>query len=182
MVQEVQTTITTNTENTLETIEAIWTSSRKIIIWRQTRERIYGESGVKMKFNTWELLLVEGNYYEDLEWTATVYDEVWEMSYGKSWNGVRVPVQWNYSITINCPNGTNTPSWWQKTCITRLTVDKNKVYEYANTVNSVHTETINMTLWKFALLELHIDVDMTASLSWWQIYAWIEPSIIIQKI
>ena len=90
MVQEVQTTTTTNTENTLETIEAIWTSSRKIIIWRQTRERIYGESGVKMKFNTWELHLVEGNYYEDLEWTATVYDEIWEMTYGKSWNGEKI--------------------------------------------------------------------------------------------
>lgn len=177
MVQEVQTPVTPTTINTLETIEAIWTSSRKIIIWRQTRDRPYGESWASMSLTIEARRVYPGEYYEDMEWTVSVYDVVWELAYTQVWNWLRVPLEWMYSITINCARGSTTQGL-NSTTTTRIKVDTKTVYTYTTSVyNPVNTETISVLIWKFSVISIHIDMERFTEWTWW----W-DASVIVKKL
>lgn len=175
MIQKVQTDVTTTPENTLETIEAIWTSSRKIIIWRQTRERIYGESGATLNFTSISIQAHSGDIFENMDGTATVTDVVWDLAYTLWGNWVRIPLQWNYQLTIT------TAKWssvW-RIMTTRVKVDWVTVYTYTSSSNTDHTDTINMTIGKFSVVSMEQDWEATADL----VYVWWRTSVVqIQKL
>ena len=79
-LQEVQTAVDITPENTLETIEAIWTSSRKIIIGRQTRWIVQWWSWLSMQ-NSVYLVMHAWDETDDLIWTLTVFDTYWDLFY-----------------------------------------------------------------------------------------------------
>jgi len=178
MVQQVQTDVNITPENTLETIEAIWTSSRKIIIGRQTRERIYWESWATLSFASNTISATSWDYYDNLDGTATLTDVVWDLAYTLWGNWVRIPLQWNYQLTINTAHWSTT--WaWVTTTTTRVRVDWVTVYTYDNPVNQDHIDTINMTIGKFSVVSMEQDgtTTKTNSYVWWQ-----TSTVTIQKL
>lgn len=175
-IQEVQTSITTTPENTLETIEAIWTSSRKIIIWRQTRERI------SLAWESWATLSyyvpdTPIDWYTETEWEGTITNVVWELIYSKSGEWVRLPLEWSYQLTINCFRWSQNPSG-TITATTRVLADRKQVYSYDNSANSAHQDTINITVGKFTVIEMDLIYNSTYSATRWNV----AQTIVIQKL
>lgn len=174
-IQQVQTPIDTTQETTLETIEAIWTSSRKIIIWRQTRQKIYGESGATYTFVT-PLEYQNAWTYHDLEGTGTVSDEIWELSYNQQGNWMRLPLQSSYSLTIT-PASWRATAYWDVVRTTRVLVGGKIVYTYDSTRTDGHTDTITITAWKFAVVTVESDISLptTWSTRW-------TTTVVVQKL
>ena len=162
MVQQVQKAIEITPENTLETIEAIWTSSRKIIIWRQTRQKLYGQSWV-----TYNQEIPYQSYpigtYEDMSGTVTLSDKVWDLDYLLVWDAVKIPLQWNYSVTI-------TPEWrwganyWKAT--TKLWINWQVAWQTTRVDNDLTPATLYLVLWKFDLLKLTITTQALVNTAW----------------
>ena len=174
MVQEVQTPVETTPINTLETIEAIWTSSRKIIIWRQTRDRLYWESGVTLSYY---VPTVTVDWYTETEWEATLLDEVWELSYNKNWEWVRIPIEWTYQLTIDCFRWSQNPSG-TIIATTRVLADNKQIYSYDNSANSDHQDVITVTLGKFTTIRMDLIYDSDYSATRWNV----TKTVVIQKL
>lgn len=175
MIQDTQTNIAHPVNDTLETIDAIWTSSRKVIIWRQTREIIRGESWAKLSFET-EHINVPAWWgtYLDMDGTWTVYDEVGDVGYKAVDKWIRIPLQWNYSLGITTAKG-----WgWYLTATTTITVDWDEVYTYSTSSAADHTDTLNLTIGKFSIVKAHIDLSVNTSAS--NLYA--TAGITVQRI
>lgn len=166
-LQEVQTAVEITPENTLETIEAIWTSSRKIIIWRQTRQKIYGESGATLTFVAPAKYYQPAWFYPNLEWTWTVSDEVWELSYSQNWDWMRLPLQSSYSLTIT-PAKWHSSWYWPIITTTRVKIAGETVYSYDSSSSADYSETITVTAWKFSVLTIELDMQLptTADTGW----------------
>lgn len=173
MVQQVQTAITTTPENTLETIEAIWTSSRKIIIGRQTRERIYEDSWVTLTFTVPFHWYSEGDVVYDIPWTWALSDETGEWDYMLVDEGVRIPVQGYYSLTITTFHGS---SLWVTTK-TWVDVNDREVYTKSNSTNNDITETITLTLGKFSRINVRVGISTSINTNRW----WSTP-VVIKKL
>lgn len=160
MVQEVQTDVVKRTETTLETIEAIWTSSRKIIIDRQTRQRYYWASGI-----TYSQTIPYDSYSpwttSDMSGTVTLSNKIWGMDYLKIDNTARIPIQWNYSITV-----TPQPWWVAGTFKTKLRVNDDVVMEITRSTNDSTPETWYYILWKFDLVKVTIQLITTGNPAW----------------
>ena len=175
-IQQVQTPIDTTQETTLETIEAIWTSSRKIIIWRQTRQKIYGESWATYTFTAPSQSYQPEWFYPDLEWTWSVSNVIWELAYNQQWNGMRLPLQSSYSLTIT-PASWRATWYWDVVTTTRVRVWGKTVYTYESHRTDGHTDTITITAWKFSVVTVEMDMYLptTSSTGW-------TATVIVQKL
>lgn len=175
-IQQVQTPIDTTQETTLETIEAIWTSSRKIIIWRQTRQKIYGESWATLTFTAPTRTYQPEWFYPDLEWTWTVSDVVWELSYNQQWNWMRLPLQSSYSLTIT-PAKWRSTWYWPVVTTTRVRLAGKTIYTYNSSSTADYSETITVTAWKFSVLTIELDMELptTWSTGW-------TATVVVQKL
>ena len=161
-LQEVQTAVDITPENTLETIEAIWTSSRKIIIGRQTRWIVQWWSWISMQ-NSVYLEMHAWDETDDLIWTLTVFDAYWDLFYQFAWDAIRIPEQWNYAITITPADWSNS---WYYTCTTKVWAWNEVIYSYLKNNNTPYSETINVTLGKFTLIKLTIKSVAYGATSW----------------
>lgn len=166
-LQEVQTAVEVTPENTLETIEAIWTSSRKIIIWRQTRQKIYGESWATLTFVAPTISYQPAWFYPNLEWTWTVSNEVWELAYSQQWDWMRLPLQSSYSLTITTAKWRST-WYWPVVATTRVKLAGETIYSYDSSSNSDYSETITVIAGKFSVLTIEIDMSLptTSAIGW----------------
>ena len=162
MVQEVQTEVVKRQENTLETIESIWTSSRKIIIDRQTRH-VYKHSWVSMntKFDTFGSV-------DPAPWTiippiidVTTYDAQGEIEYKLIDGKLRIPVAWQYQVTISYPTS------WSGTMTTNLRVNGKKVYSKDTTGNGSYTDSMTLDLGKYDMLSVDRSYYYTVIFSWY---------------
>ena len=158
-LQEVQTAVDITPENTLETIEAIWTSSRKIIIWRQTRQRLYGESGATLAFVVPRVDYQPAWFYPNLEWTWSVSDEVWELAYTPQWNWMRLPIQSSYSLNITTVKWRSS-SYWPIVATTRVKLSGDTIYSYDSSSSADHSETITVIAGKFSVLTIEVDMSL----------------------
>lgn len=160
MVQEVQTDVARRTESTLETIEAIWTSSRKIIIDRQTRQKYYGASGI-----TYNQTIPYASYSpwttDDMSGTVTFSDKIWELDYLNVEDAARIPIQWNYSITV-----TPQPWWVAWTFKTKLRVNDDVVMEITKSTNDSTPQTEYFILWKYDKVRVTIQLITSSTPSW----------------
>ena len=162
MVQEVQTDVIKRQENTLETIESIWTSSRKIIIGRQTRDK-YTHSWITMttSFDTFGSV-------DPAPWTVippitwvTTSDAFGEMEY-KLVNGeLRIPVAWQYQVSISY---SLPPTSWTMT--TNLRVNGKKVWT-EDVSSGSHSATITLDFGKYDLITVDRSYYYTSIFSWY---------------
>ena len=132
----------------------IVTSSRKIIIGRQTRDVI--------KWNSWITLSqsIPYQYYPaweetwDVIWTVTLSDQVGGLFFQQVWDWVRIPLQWKYRFTVkpddNCYSATNT-------VVVTVKIKVNGVEKRSHVVASMSDEdTFELILWKFDIITLTI--------------------------
>lgn len=157
MVQEVQTPVEATPINTLETIEAIWTSSRKIIIWRQTRDRPYGESKITLTLSL-EPDLTPREETDDLRGDPVISDEAWEFTYTQIWDWIRIPLGGTYRLTVTTPSYRNNSSWSVYPTV-KVRAWSRVIYKYYNEEHSIHTETVIVSLGRFDVLSLTIKCD-----------------------
>lgn len=151
-MQEVQTAVNITPINTLETIEWIGTSSRRIVIGRQTTQKVSWTSGYSLSIApSWTGLIWDDSW--DLTWEPSITDEQWDLIYKLIDTWVRVPLQWNYQLEIHCWTGSN----YTRT-ITKIKVNWETRYEYNSASYDEHIDTITLTLWKFDLVELTIRI------------------------
>lgn len=149
MVQEVQTDVVRRQENTLETIENIWTSSRKIIIDRQTRH-VYKHSWISMntEFDTFGSVDPAPGTIIPPIIGVTTYDSEGEIEYRLIDWELRIPVAWQYQVTISFP------TQWSGTMTTNLRVNGEKVYSKDTTGYGSQTDSMTLDLGKYDMLSV----------------------------
>lgn len=162
MVQEVQTDVVRRQENTLETIENIWTSSRKIIIDRQTRH-VYKHSWISMntKFDTFGSVDPAPGTVIPPIIEVTTYDSEGEIEYRLIDWELRIPVAWQYQVSISY--SLPSTSW---TMTTNLRVNDKKVWT-ENASSGSHSATMTLDLGKYDLITVDRSYYYTSAFSWY---------------
>lgn len=164
MVQEVQTSVNTYAPTTLNTIEWIWTSSVKLVEWRQTIEKI---KVLKCQFYasvSW--------YYSERQWTwrdswdiratnTEIISQTWEyeqriIDSEDMTNWIRIPVAWLYEISFTWYGGSST-----------MAVTNSVMLNWKTILSGTDSGSIKISLWKYDIL----------SYSWRFYYSWSSSSI-----
>lgn len=150
MVQEVQTWIGIYNESTLETIEAIWTSSFKIVEWRQTTWWHY-TSNVKAQWSvTWMYYSWDSRDSGLIQSTNMIINsQSGKTTFSISDNWLRVPIAWSYRITLY-------RDWGSSTQTAKIYVKSWGKTLYTKSSSGYISETveINSNLWKFDNIEI----------------------------